>query len=141
MKNILILSVLLGFISFGSLAQGISFEHDKQWAEVVAKAKKENKLIFLDTYTSWCGPCKRLQIETFPNPELGKYFNANFVNAKYDMEKGEGLMLASKLQVRAYPTLFFIDPNTEKVVYKVLGFRNATEMKATGEIALNKKEI
>ena len=121
------------------MAQGIAFEHDKQWSEVIAKAKKENKLIFLDTYTSWCGPCKRLQLETFPNAEVGKYFNANFVNAKYDMEKGEGIMLASKLQVRAYPTLFFIDPNTEQVVYKVLGFRNAQEMKASGEIATSRK--
>ncbi|WP_304237333.1 thioredoxin domain-containing protein [Jiulongibacter sediminis] len=141
MKKTLVLSLLLSFFAFGSFAQqGISFEHDANWASVVAKAKKENKLIFMDAYTSWCGPCKMLQAKVFPDKELGKYFNETFVSAKFDMEKGEGPTLAQKFGVRAYPTLYFIDPNTQKVVHQVLGYRSVDQLLAIGKVAQTKKD-
>lgn len=140
MKKTFVLSLLISFLAFGSYAQqGISFEHDASWATVVAKAKKENKLIFMDAYTSWCGPCKMLQARVFPDQELGNYFNQNFVSAKFDMEKGEGPTLAQKFGVRAYPTLYFIDPNTQKVVHQVLGYRSVDQLMAIGKVAKGKK--
>ena len=82
MKKIAVLSLLITFASFSSFAQdGIKFEHDS-WEAVVSKAKAENKLIFLDAYTSWCGPCKMLQKNVFPDQALGSYFNQNFLSTK-----------------------------------------------------------
>lgn len=141
MKKVIIACVLfIGGVSLSN-AQGIVFESGKSWNEIVQKAKAENKLIFMDAYTVWCGPCKALQSRVFPDKELGEYFNANFINAKIDMERGEGPTLASKFKVRAYPTLFFIDPNTQKVVVQALGFRQIEDLMQIGKQAAAKKSI
>ncbi len=82
------------------------------WEEALAKSKKENKLIFLDAYASWCGPCKMLSRSVFTKANVGEFFNANFINYKMDMEKHkDGPRLARKYGLRAYPTLYFIDGN------------------------------
>jgi thioredoxin 1 len=101
---------------------GINF-FQGTWDEALALAKKENKLIFLDVYATWCGPCKRLDAQTFPNPEVGKYYNDRFINVKVDGEKGEGLTLRQKYAVRGYPTLLFINHKGE-VVHRTAGFRD-----------------
>jgi len=98
---------------------GIQFEHTT-WQEILKKAKIENKLIFIDAYTTWCGPCKMMAKKVFTDAEVGTFFNQNFVNVKLDMEKEPGLSLKSKLNVTAYPTLIFIDAN-ENIEHKAVG--------------------
>ena len=88
------------------------------FAEAQALAKKEHKIIFLDAYASWCGPCKRMAKTVFSQAEAGDFYNKHFVNLKIDMEKGEGPTLARKYQVSAYPTLLFIDAEGELVHYQ-----------------------
>ena len=107
--------------------EGIKFTHGT-WKEVVSKAKKENKLIFVDCYTVWCGPCKMLAKNVFPQKVVGDYFNANFINVKIDCEKGEGESLKTKFGVSAFPTMLFIDPKSEKVLHRVVGMRKAPEL-------------
>lgn len=72
---------------------GIKFGK-QSFAKTLEQAKKENKLIFLDAFASWCGPCKLLDKNVFPKKEVGDYFNANFLNLHIDMEKGEGIEIA-----------------------------------------------
>lgn len=97
-----------------SYGQGITFLHDLD--EALAKAKAENKMVFIDFYTSWCAPCKVLSNEVFPLANVGSYFNANFVSCKIQCDdKGVGVELGKKYQVYAYPTLMFIDKNGEMV--------------------------
>lgn len=79
------------------------------FAEAQQAAKAENKMIFVDFYTEWCGPCKRMAKLVFPTQKVGDFLNANFVNLKIDAEKGEGVELAKKYGVKAYPTLCVID--------------------------------
>ena len=126
MKHSIILSICLSML-FGSqlTAQGISFQHDN-WKSILAQAKSENKLIFLDAYTTWCGPCKAMAKDIFTNDKVAAIYNSSFINAKIDMEKGEGLELASKYNVQAYPTLLFIDGDGE-VQHKALGFQNVEQ--------------
>ncbi|WP_429398667.1 thioredoxin family protein [Mucilaginibacter lappiensis] len=102
-------------IPFCISAQGIKFIDNKAWKDVLAMAKVQKKLIFLDAYASWCGPCKRLQNNVFTTAQAGSEYNKNFINVKMDMEKGEGVMLAKKYDVKAYPTLFFINANGQLV--------------------------
>ncbi|MFC3161210.1 Thioredoxin [Chryseobacterium arachidis] len=118
MKKLSIFSAL--FIGALALAQGIKFE-EGNFAAVLAKAKKENKLVFIDAYTTWCGPCKLMVKNVFPQKPVGDYYNANFVNAKIDMEKGEGIEIAKKYNVKAFPTYLFVDGNGE-LVHRTLGY-------------------
>ncbi len=90
--------------------EGVKFE-DLTFQEALQKAKAENRWIFLDAYTSWCGPCKVMAEKVFTLAEAGNFFNPRFVNVKYDMEKGEGPVLAKKLGVGAYPTFVLIKPD------------------------------
>lgn len=101
----------------GILFANISF------AEALTKAKAENKLIFMDCYTTWCGPCKKMANEVFTLPEVGRVFNAKFINLKVDMEKGEGVELAKRFKVSAYPTLLLID-SEGNVVKQIVGARS-----------------
>lgn len=134
MKKILVLLVAT-FMCSGLFAQGIEFEHGT-FKEALVKAKKENKLVFMDCYTSWCGPCKYLAKTIFPQKEVGDYFNQNFVNVKMDMEKGEGIELCKKYGVSSFPTLLFIDANG-KAVHKLVGGMPAEDLIKGGKAALN----
>ena len=75
------------------------------------QARAENKAIFLDCYTSWCGPCKIMANNVFTLEAAGDYFNKNFVCVKVDMEKGEGIELAKRFNVKSFPTFFIIRPD------------------------------
>lgn len=92
------------------------------------KAKKlaaqEGKLIFIDAYTSWCGPCKKMAATTFKDAEVGEFFNENFINIKIEMEKdADGPDAARRYNVRAYPTLLIIDEEGN-LVKQTIGFQS-----------------
>ena len=133
MKRFLTFALVLFFSATVFAQDGIEFNHGT-WAEVLATAKKENKLVFVDAYTTWCGPCKWMAKNTFPDKAVGEYFNANFVNAKIDMEKGEGVDIAKKYQVRAYPTLLFVNGDGE-LVHRGVGARDAAGFLVLGKEA------
>ncbi|WP_107038626.1 thioredoxin family protein [Brumimicrobium mesophilum] len=105
---------------------GINFE-TLSFEEALQKAKKENKLIFLDAYAVWCGPCKMMDRTTFKDEKVGEVFNENFINLKIDMEKGEGPAVARKYQVRAYPTMMLIN-GEGKVEKRILGAMNGEKL-------------
>lgn len=100
---------------------------DQSWDTVLQLAKEQNKLIFLDIYASWCGPCKMLKKYTFTNEEVGKYFNDNFINVTVDAERGEGRLLASHYEIRAYPTLLFINSDGT-IRKKIVGYRDGQQL-------------
>ena len=83
------------------------------FAKALEAAKVENKLVFMDCYTSWCGPCKRMAAQEFTQEKAGEYFNPRFVSVKIDMEKGEGVELRKRYDVNAYPTLLVLNAEGE----------------------------
>lgn len=108
MKRLLLIITIALFCINNTNAQGIIFSHDLE--DCIKKAKKENKLVFVDFYTSWCGPCKHLSKNVFPKAEVGNYFNTRFINCKVLCDdKGVGEKLSKKYEIAAYPTLMFID--------------------------------
>ncbi len=127
---------IFSFVALTTQSQGIIFEENISFNDAIAKAKAENKIIFMDCYTTWCGPCKRLAANVFPLADVGGYFNAKFINTKVDMEKGEGPAIAAEFGVRAYPTLLFIDGN-RKVVNRVVGLVDGPTLIAGGKQANN----
>lgn len=105
---------------------GIRFIEGEPWANVLRMAQEQDKYIFMDCYTSWCGPCKALAKDVFTRKEAGEFFNAHFINVKYDMEKGEGKTLRKMFQANiiGYPTLLLISKDG-KVVHQMAGYHEA----------------
>ena len=109
LKKSLFLLQLLLLLGAGSVrATGIHFEHGT-YAEALEKARTEQKLLFVDAYAVWCGPCKWMAANAFMDESVGAFFDEHFIAYKYDMEKGDGPAFASKYKVNAYPTLFFLN--------------------------------
>jgi thioredoxin-related protein len=107
--------------------EGVRFENNLTWAEVKAKAKAENKGIFVDCYTTWCGPCKQMREEVFQRPSVGTYFNAHFICVSLQMDRTnndapgvrawyeDAAAIAKEYDVRQYPTYLFFAPDGHAV--------------------------
>jgi thiol-disulfide isomerase/thioredoxin len=119
-------------------AQGMQF-FEGNWAQLKAEAKKQHKAIFVDCYTSWCGPCKMMATKVFPEKTVGDFYNPSFVNYSLDMEKGEGPQIAKEFNVRFYPTLLYF--NTEgELMHRTAGARPADMFVNEGKTALDPHE-
>lgn len=132
MHRILLLLSLINH-SYISSAQ-IVFEENTAWKKVLSKAKLENKLIFMDVYTTWCTPCKEMDKEVFQVKAAGDIFNKAFIPFKTDAEKGEGIDLARTYAVNGYPTYLFID-GTGRLIYKHVGKATMDEMRQIAAVA------
>lgn len=110
--------------------EGIQFT-ESSWKDILKKAKAEKKIIFLDAYASWCGPCKMLQKKVFTQKAVGDLYNSKFINVKMDMEKGEGPALSEIYPLEAYPTLLYINSDG-RVIRKVVGAVPADELISVG---------
>lgn len=128
----LILSMVLALAVGVALAQ-TDFRH-VSYAEGLKAAKAEGKLLFVDFYTEWCGPCKMMANNVFPQKDVGDYMNAKFVCLKIDAEKGEGVELAKRYAVKAYPTFVIIGADEKEVGRKVGGGSAADFMAAIERI-------
>jgi len=138
-RRLLTLTLTLGAL-LGVTAQNrsINFKHEGTFTDHLAEATKNNKLIFFDAFTSWCGPCKTLAKDVFTVDSVADYFNTNFINVGYDMEKGEGIELKKRFaaDITAYPTLLFINGKGE-IVHKIVGAPSAKDFMALTKPALN----
>ena len=132
-RFITLTAIILSAFSFGQT--GMKFE-ESTFKVALEKAKKEKKLIFLDAYATWCGPCKLMVKNIFPLQSVGDYYNSNFINTKLDMEKGEGLELAKKYGVKVYPTYLFIDGDG-KEVHRTVGYVKEEDFIQFGKDAIN----
>jgi len=133
-STLMLLFIALGFVA--SAQSGIDFsQHSLGHAKKQAKA--EDKLIFVDVYTDWCGPCKRMDKEVFTDSKVADFFNENFINVKANAEK-KGKYYANRYGVRAYPTLLFLNHEGE-VVKSISGGHSARGFYRLGEEALTLK--
>ena len=136
MKKTVLLFLVIFSISLYSQEKGIRFSKDSLLSEALARSKKEGKLVFIDCYTSWCGPCKYLAKEIFPQEEVGNYYNSHFINLSFDMEKGEGIKIRTKYAVQAFPTLLFINAEGE-TVHVGVGAIDANALIELGKTAMD----
>lgn len=138
------LTALLVLIGIGLWAQGtpkynIEFK-GCSFEEAIKIAQKEEKKIFVDCYTVWCGPCKALAKNIFTQQPVADFYNKNFINLKMDMEKGEGIALAKKWGIASFPTLIYFDSEGEEV-HRKTGGGTAEHIIATGKIAVSETGI
>lgn len=112
--------------------EGIRFEQDLNWQQVKEKARADNKYIFVDCFTTWCGPCKKMSKEVFPQKEAGDFFNAQFINVKVQMDVtknddttvkawySDAAKIAEQYGITAYPTFLFFSPDG-RLVHRLVG--------------------
>lgn len=65
----------LALFSFGqSAGDGIRFIEGEKWENILKMAQEQDKYIFMDCYTSWCGPCKGFSQRYFYSQRRGRLF-------------------------------------------------------------------
>ena len=140
MKRIIITTLFfLALISTFAQNRSIKFI-DNSIDKAIEKAQKTDKLIFVDAYTTWCGPCKWMAANMFTNDTVADFYNENFINFKLNMEKGDGKEFAKTHTIRFYPTLLFINEKGELVHKKVGTMRTPSDYVDLGKNANNPKE-
>lgn len=129
--------MLLAVFSSNINAQdaGIKFS-EKGWKDVIAQAKKDKKILFVDAYTDWCGPCKYMAENAFKDEEVGKYFNSNFISIQIDMDSDAGKEFDKIYEITAYPTILFLDGEGE-IIKKNVGAVDGKELIKIAKIAVD----
>lgn len=126
--------IFLALVISTSYGQGIEF-FQGTWKEALVEAQKEDKIVFVDSYAKWCGPCKKMAKNVFTQEAVGQFFNDNFINLKLDMEEADGRTFGAKYPVSAYPTLFFLD-SQGNILKKVTGGQQADGLINQGKVAI-----
>jgi thioredoxin-related protein len=132
--------LLLIIFSSKCIAQkmGIAFEHGLTWEQILGKAEEEHKLIFLDCYTTWCGPCKFMNDSIFPVQQVGDYFNDKFISVQVQMDINtmdnnfvkywykDVERITQQYKIREFPSYLFFNA-AGRLVHKAIGARNDWE--------------
>ena len=139
MTKFFLIVIPLFFQNVGVFAQGVIFR-ELSLHDAIQASVQEKKYIFLDCYTTWCGPCKIMANTVFTLEEAGDYFNERFVCVKTDMGKGEGRLIGKKYGVDAYPTFLIINSNGD-LIHKVVGASSLNDLVKNIEYGLNKRTL
>ena len=146
MKNLSIFSLIAAVLlfSFTTKTPNGTEDGDKgiKWhtlEEALKLSKEENKPIFIDVYTDWCGWCKRMDKATFSEASVIDYVNANYIAVKLNAESNETVTFKGQelnyrqisgqvFGVRGYPTIVLMDTKQESKA--VPGYKDPSAFKA-----------
>lgn len=127
--------------------QGIYWTEGLSWPEIKEKAKRENKYIFLDCFTTWCGPCKMMDKNVYTDDSVGAYFNEHFISVKVQMDKTaqdnemvknwyeDAAAIARQYRIEAFPCFIFLSP-AGKIVQMATGYKEAGQFINLAQMAI-----
>lgn len=129
-----LMKTIVAFLISTLLVTGISsFKSDKvksnggtefysgSYDNLIREAKKQKKMVILDFWAQWCGPCQKLDRETFSDKSLGNYIAQNYIIYKVDIDTFDGMEIVDRFAVDVFPTIMVFDPK-EGAVGKYKGF-------------------
>jgi thiol:disulfide interchange protein len=96
----------------------VKFTNTDDIDAALAKAKKANKVVFIDFYTTWCAPCRVMEESVFRDEDVANYLNDNCISIRVNAEKGKGPDRKLEYAVDAYPTMLVYNPNGDEVARK-----------------------
>jgi thiol-disulfide isomerase/thioredoxin len=114
---------------------GIRFEQALSWEEVLEKAKRENKFIFVDVFATWCAPCKQMDKEVYSSDTTGEFINKTFISVKVQLDTTQhdderviswyatAHDISKKYKINALPAYLFFKPDGE-AVHKGVGAKD-----------------
>jgi len=130
----LALALLGTLLALKSLTQGVKF-HDLAFEQAAERAAAENKLVFVDFFTTWCVPCKEMDATTFQDSEVAAWLAEHTVALKVDAEANEtNEALAKRFGVRSFPNYVFIAPDGK--MDRIAGKRSPEQFMAVAESVL-----
>jgi thioredoxin-related protein len=99
----------------------------------LSRAKSENKLVMVDLYADWCGPCQAMDADVFNHDGVRKLLTNHFVSVKIDVDKGgRNAELANKFGTRSIPHIVFLDATGQRL-QEFKGYVPASEFVAVLE--------
>ena len=113
--------------SCASQGKKVNFKEVEDLKATIEESKKSNKLIFIDFYADWCGPCRLMDKYVFANEDVANCFNETFINVKVDSDKSLGKVLGYKYQIPAIPAYIILD-HKKNVQLKLIGVKNPDQM-------------
>ena len=146
MRNLLLLFLIL--------STTLNYAQDKiKWMtmnEALEAQKESPKKIFMDVYTTWCGPCKLLDKNTLSHKDVIAFINKNYYAVKFNAEGNEEItfedftytnpnyqperkgrnathFFADALRIPGYPSLVFFEENG-KLIQAVPGYKTPQEL-------------
>lgn len=111
--------------------------NEKTMEQMLAQAKVQKKILFVDVYTTWCGPCKWMDENTFQDSRVSEKFNKTFLNFKVDGDSFEGVNVGIIHRVESYPTYLFVAPNG-KVIHRIEGTMSPEGLVREADFVVNR---
>ena len=102
--------------------------YDGSYDELLRESRKQKKPIILEFWANWCIPCRKMENETFANPDFAAFINKNFLVYKVNIDTFDGMDIADKYNIDAYPTLVLLDAKN-KYINRYKGFFPAYYLK------------
>jgi thiol-disulfide isomerase/thioredoxin len=132
----------------GRAENGVQFTESLTWKQIQAKAKAENKYIFVDCYATWCGPCKEMDHTTYLSEKVGAYINDKFISVKAQLDSSskdnelvkkwyaDADFIRKTYNITAYPSFLFFSPDG-RIVHRDFGYKKDEAFISLLQDALN----
>ena len=118
-------ALMLMLLPVWGWGQGMRFETNG-FEKALEKTVAEKKILFIDAYAVWCGPCKWMEENVFLDAEVGNVFNRYFIGLQIDVERGEGPRIRKRFAIEGLPGYVFLDVNGN-VIFREVGRMSKTE--------------